>query len=364
MISTIEPLSEYSPEEIAACNVPSSVELRGAGLQQGAKMVTVVRMTSPENYAESTNDPLDANPQLADPNTSNPSTLTDEASSELNVALSVAIAAGRHVRDQRAKIAELSASVATKSSDNDPVTEVDTSTEQLVRRLLSTVRPNDTVFGEESGGELPEEGTVWVVDPIDGTVNFLYGIPFYSVSLAAQVNGETIAGVVVDVAHDLTYFASRDGGAYVRKGALEHETTEPRVVASDKQLSVSLKHDLSHALVSTGFGYTASRRHVQGTVVSAMLEIVRDIRRLGSAALDLCHVAEGSVDAHYEHGLNLWDYAAGVLIAREAGARISVPQRTSPGSDGELLMVAHPELFDELKDGLARAGGLDPIPSE
>ncbi|MDU7288148.1 MAG: inositol monophosphatase family protein, partial [Corynebacterium kroppenstedtii] len=120
-------------------------------------------MSSPENYAESTNDPLDANPQLADPNTSNPSTLTDEASSELNVALSVAIAAGRHVRDQRAKIAELSASVATKSSDNDPVTEVDTSTEQLVRRLLSTVRPNDTVFGEESGGELPEEGTVWVV---------------------------------------------------------------------------------------------------------------------------------------------------------------------------------------------------------
>ena len=108
MISTIEPLSEYSPEEIAACNVPSSVELRGAGLQQGAKMVTVVRMSSPENYAESTNDPLDANPQLADPNTSNPSTLTDEASSELNVALSVAIAAGRHVRDQRAKIAELS----------------------------------------------------------------------------------------------------------------------------------------------------------------------------------------------------------------------------------------------------------------
>lgn len=103
---------------------------------------------------------------------------------------------------------------------------------------------------------------------------------------------------------------------------------------------------------------------MQGTVVSAMLEIVRDIRRLGSAALDLCHVAEGSVDAHYEHGLNLWDYAAGVLIAREAGARISVPQRTSPGSDGELLMVAHPELFDELKDGLARAGGLDPIPSE
>ena len=364
MISTIEPLSEYSPEEIAACNVPSSVELRGAGLQQGAKMVTVVRMSSPENYAESTNDPLDANPQLADPNTSNPSTLTDEASSELNVALSVAIAAGRHVRDQRAKIAELSASVATKSSDNDPVTEVDTSTEQLVRRLLSTVRPNDTVFGEESGGELPEEGTVWVVDPIDGTVNFLYGIPFYSVSLAAQVNGETIAGVVVDVAHDLTYFASRDGGAYVRKGALEHETTEPRVVASDKQLSVSRKHDLSHALVSTGFGYTASRRYVQGTVVSAMLEIVRDIRRLGSAALDLCHVAESSVDAHYEHGLNVWDYAAGVLIAREAGARISVPQRTSPGSDGELLMVAHPELFDELKDGLARAGGLDPIPSE
>ena len=364
MISTIEPLSEYSPEEIAACNVPSSVELRGAGLQQGAKMVTVVRMSSPENYAESTNDPLDANPQLADPNTSNPSTLTDEASSKLNVALSVAIAAGRHVRDQRAKIAELSASVATKSSDNDPVTEVDTSTEQLVRRLLSTVRPNDTVFGEELGGELPEEGTVWVVDPIDGTVNFLYGIPFYSVSLAAQVNGETIAGVVVDVAHDLTYFASRDGGAYVRKGALEHETTEPRVVASDKQLSVSRKHDLSHALVSTGFGYTASRRYVQGTVVSAMLEIVRDIRRLGSAALDLCHVAEGSVDAHYEHGLNLWDYAAGVLIAREAGARISVPQWTSPGSDGELLMVAHPELFDELKDGLARAGGLDPIPSE
>ena len=119
---------------MAEHNPPSSAEHGDAGLQQGAKMVTVVLMTSPENHAESTNNPSDVNSQLADPNSSNPSTLTDETSSELNVALSVAIAAGRHVRDQRAKIADLSASVATKSSDNDPVTEVDTSTEQLVRR--------------------------------------------------------------------------------------------------------------------------------------------------------------------------------------------------------------------------------------
>ncbi|MEJ4112395.1 inositol monophosphatase family protein [Corynebacterium kroppenstedtii] len=301
---------------------------------------------------------------LANPNVSNPSTLTDEANSELNIALSVAMAAGRHVREERERRAGTLAPIGTKSSDNDPVTEVDKSTESLVRRLISTVRPNDAIVGEESGGDLPEEGTVWVVDPIDGTVNFLYGIPCYSVSLAAQVNGETVAAVVVDVAHDATYFASRGVGSFLRHGALRHDITEPRAVGSDIRLSVARGCDLSNALVSTGFGYTASRRHIQGTVVSAMLETVRDIRRMGSAALDLCHVAAGRVDAHYEHGLNLWDYAAGALIAREAGVRVDTPARTSSGREGELLIAAHPDLFGPLREGLARAGGLEPIPAE
>ena len=149
----------------------------------------------------------------------------------------------------------------------------------------------------------------WVVDPIDGTVNFMYGIPAYAVSVAAQVGGRSVAGAVVDVARGIVYGATRGGGAWMSDGT-----------GARTELRCNPVERTELALVATGFGYAAGRRRAQGRIVAELLPRVRDIRRVGAAALDLCMVASGAVDAHYEHGLSPWDWAAGGLIAAEAGA--------------------------------------------
>ena len=231
-----------------------------------------------------------------------------------------------------------STAVRWKSAPTDPVTIADTETEKLVRDRLAALRPGEAVLGEEQGGDAAGRGAIrWVVDPIDGTVNFVYGIPAYVVSLAAQVDGRSIAGAVADVCSGEVYSASLGGGASVSDGAIRRE------------LRCNDVTELSMALVSTGFGYLPERRAVQAALLAQMLPLVRDVRRMGAAALDLCMVGAGRLDAHYEHGLNVWDWAAGALIAAEAGAVITLPD--SP--DG-LLIAAAPGVAEQLSEALRR----------
>jgi myo-inositol-1(or 4)-monophosphatase len=255
--------------------------------------------------------------------------------------------AGLHTSD--------SGAVRSKSTPTDPVTVVDTETERLLRDRLAELRPGDPILGEEGGG--PDDagdsgatppGTVtWVLDPIDGTVNFVYGIPAYAVSVGAQVDGESVAGAVADVVGNRVYSAALGLGAHVA----DDEGRQP--------LQSAAVDDLSMALLGTGFGYSRQRRAAQAALVARMLPVVRDVRRIGSAALDLCMVASGRLDAFYEHGLQVWDRAAGALIASEAGARVVLP---APGVAGAgLALAAAPGIADELLAVLERFNGLDPI---
>jgi myo-inositol-1(or 4)-monophosphatase len=196
---------------------------------------------------------------------------------------------------------------STKSSPTDVVTEMDRAAEAMITQRLLAQRPGDAVLGEE-GGESGRGRVRWIVDPLDGTVNYLYGLADWAVSIAAEVDGEVVAGVVAAPAHDEVFSAVAGGGAWLRAGdgpplALRCNTAVP----------------LGEALVATGFGYAAARRRVQGEVVAAVLPQVRDIRRGGSCALDLCSVAAGRVDAFYERGVNYWDFAAGGLIGPRPG---------------------------------------------
>jgi myo-inositol-1(or 4)-monophosphatase len=274
------------------------------------------------------------------------------------IAVQVAEQAAEHVRTRRPEVfgsgvskSAAPQSVSTKSTETDPVTVVDTESETLIRDLLATLRPGDEVLGEEEGGSLEvPAGVRWVIDPIDGTVNFLYGIPAYSVSVGAQVNGRTVAGAVVDVARRTTYSASRGGGAYSDDGS------------GPIRLQANAIDRVGLALVATGFGYGSDRRRVQGGLIASLLPHIRDVRRIGSAALDLCMVAAGAVDAHFEHGLSPWDWAAGSLIAEEAGAIVTVPEATSRSAAGNVTLAIAPGIAAEFSALLAALGALDPIP--
>lgn len=239
--------------------------------------------------------------------------------------------------------------VHSKSTRTDPVTVVDTQTEELLRARLGQLRPGEPVLGEEGGGPRQNSngrGVTWVLDPIDGTVNFLYAIPAYAVSVAAQVDGLSVAGAVADVTAGLVYSAGLGLGAHVVDA---DGTREP--------LHCNMIDDLSMALVGTGFGYSPPRRAVQAAVLAGVLPHVRDVRRIGSAALDLCMVAAGRLDAHYEHGLNVWDWAAGALIAAEAGAQVHVPRSDGP----TLTLAAAPGIAAELRALLERLGAGDKL---
>ncbi|MEY9211121.1 inositol monophosphatase [Thermobifida halotolerans] len=226
----------------------------------------------------------------------------------------------------------------TKSSPTDVVTEMDRATEELIRGVLLGARPSDAILGEEGGAARGSSGVRWLVDPIDGTVNYLYGRAEWGVSVAAEVDGVVVAGVVEAPVRGRTYTAVRGGGAR-RNG-------EP--------ISAAPPTTLDMALVATGFGYEARRRRRQAEVLATVLPRVRDIRRLGSAALDLCAVAEGTVNAYYERGTNPWDWGAGALIAAEAGARVAGLRGAPPNFD--LLLAAVPGLFEQLHDLLEPLG--------
>jgi len=233
--------------------------------------------------------------------------------------------------------------VRTKSTPTDPVTVVDTETERLLRNRLAELRPADHVLGEEEGGR-PDTGDgrlTWVVDPIDGTVNFVYGIPAYAVSVAVQRDGRSVAGAVADVPSGAVYSAADGHGATVQRAGVR------------SPLRCSAATDLSMSLVGTGFSYAAERRARQAQVFTTVLPEVRDVRRIGSCALDLCMVAAGLLDGYYEDGVHVWDWAAAALIAQEAGAVLRLPPAdTQPGA----IMAAGPGIADALADLLRRAG--------
>ncbi len=237
--------------------------------------------------------------------------------------------------------------VATKSTPVDIVTAADRDTEALIRSLILDARPDDGIVGEEDATHIGTSGLDWVVDPIDGTVNFLYDIPAWAVSIAVvegagggAIGGTTLAGVVVNPTTGEVFEASLGGGARL----------------DGRDLAVNTGVPLASALIGTGFGYAAERRREQAAVLLELLPRVRDIRRIGSAALDLCAIAAGRLDAFYERGLNAWDHSAGALVAREAGATVGGPNGGRESS--ELLVAAPPALYEELAAAL-RASGVD-----
>jgi myo-inositol-1(or 4)-monophosphatase len=271
--------------------------------------------------------------------------VSDRSAEELaRLALETARAGAALVRERAARGVTVA---ATKSSEVDVVTEADRACEQLVRTLLREARPDDGFFGEEQSEEPGTSGVRWIIDPIDGTVNFLYGLPQYAVSIAAERDGEVVAGVVLNAATGAEYVAHLDGsgsGVATRDGHL---------------IGVRDPAPLSQRLVATGFHYDAELRGIQARAMVDLLPRVRDIRRLGSCALDLCHVAEGLVDAYVEEGVNLWDHAAGGLVARAAGATTEV----TVGAGGRELIVCAPSHgFDEFRRAVQEAGFLAPEP--
>ncbi len=268
----------------------------------------------------------------------------------LELATSVAVAAGRLLlgRGGRPEV------VATKSSPTDVVTEADRAAETMIRDLIAADRPGDRILGEEGGetggrcGEGGESRVRWIVDPLDGTVNYLYGLPDWAVSIAAEADGTVVAGAVFVPRRGELFSAALGGGAWLSRGALDWPGEDaPQPV----RLACNTGVPLDRALVATGFGYEAGRRLVQGEVLRAVLPRVRDIRRGGSAAVDLCSVASGGVDAYYERGVNLWDIAAGGLIAAEAGARVT-GLHGRPASPS-MTIAAAPPLLGALQDLLA-----------
>jgi myo-inositol-1(or 4)-monophosphatase len=227
---------------------------------------------------------------------------------------------------------------ATKSSATDIVTEMDQAAERLIVEQIRAVRPVDGFLGEEGAADQGSSGVTWVIDPIDGTVNYLYGIPAYAVSIGVREGPDVVAGVVCNPVTGETWTARQGHGAEL----------------DGRPIRVNPVADLAMALVATGFGYQASRRARQAEILRAVLPLVRDIRRFGAASLDLCALACGRVDAYYERGLKPWDLAAGGLIAAEAGARVEGLGGRPAGED--LVIAAPPAIFDPLAELLTEQG--------
>jgi len=259
----------------------------------------------------------------------------------LATARSIAREAGMLAAKRRSEGVEIA---DRKSSEVDIVTFADREVEALIRSRLAAERPGDGFFGEESGAEASTTGLTWIVDPIDGTVNFLYGIPMYAVSIAV-VEGDpeplrwrALAACVFNPASGEEFSATRGGGAFL----------------DGRPLHASAPATLSQSLLATGFAYDPARRVVQGQRLAGLLGRVRDIRRIGAASLDLCFVAAGRLDAYVERGLQPWDHAAGVLIAEEAGAVVVTPAGAPASRD--LTFVASPSIASALGAAIDETG--------
>ncbi|MFE3603047.1 inositol monophosphatase family protein [Streptomyces sp. NPDC059096] len=262
--------------------------------------------------------------------------MTDALTGELlTLALEAARRAGALLRDGRP---DDLAVAATKSSPIDVVTEMDIAAEKLITGYLADHRPEDGFLGEEGASTAGTSGVRWVIDPLDGTVNYLYGLPTWAVSIAAERDGETLVGVVEAPMRRETFRAVLGGGAFL----------------GDRPLRCRPAPPLERALVSTGFNYVTTVRSHQADVAQRLIPRLRDIRRGGSAAIDLCDVAAGRLDGYYERGLHPWDLAAGDLIAREAGARTGGRPGGAPGF--ELTVAASPGVFEPLQGLLEEYG--------
>jgi myo-inositol-1(or 4)-monophosphatase len=254
----------------------------------------------------------------------------------LELAITAASAGADLARTQRLSGV---AGLGTKSTHTDLVTAADRAVERLIGDVLRDRRPDDDFLGEEYGagasiGTSVEDGerVRWIVDPIDGTVNYVYGIPHYAVSIAAEVDGVVVAGVVRNAATGEEWTAVRGQGAW----------------HAGVRLSGSTETRLDQALIATGFGYAAQRRAHQAAVIAELLPQIRDIRRFGVASLDLCAAAGGQVDGYFEKGLNAWDHAAGGLIAHEAGLSVGGLRGAPAGPD--LVLAAPADLYRHLHD--------------
>jgi myo-inositol-1(or 4)-monophosphatase len=245
----------------------------------------------------------------------------------LALAQRTALAAADHLR---AAVDRTDLLISSKDSHTDLVTDADQASEALILDHLLSARPHDGMIAEEGTAITGTSGVDWMVDPLDGTTNFVYGHPGFSVSIAATVDGIPSIGVVADVLTGDLFAASLGGGA-TRNGSTVR-CSEPS--------------GLDRALVATGFSYEPDRRRRQAEILTEVLPQIRDIRRMGGAAIDLCSVACGRVDAYFERGLQPWDLAAGAVIASEAGARVG-DLTGGPPSDAYCL-AAHPEMFHDL----------------
>lgn len=252
----------------------------------------------------------------------------------LNIAKQIAIAAGDFLqsRPENFKLSE-------KGSALDFATQMDIECEAFIVEQIRKLRPTDAILGEEGGNEKGTSGLTWVIDPIDGTVNYLYGIPGWCVSIAVKDEKEVLAGVVNAPSVNSLWSAALGAGA---------TCNEVRIACNEPVT-------LNRALVGTGFAYDLTARKPQGDFVNKLVTKVRDIRRLGACAADICMVASGKLDAYYEAGVNEWDFAAAGLIAREAGAMV-LARANVPSTDQYFLLVAGPSLYRELAQELIADG--------
>ncbi len=264
------------------------------------------------------------------------------------LALELAIEAGRFVRDERPNQVAVA---QTKASDLDVVTVMDTQCEALLRASIAAERPDDAILGEEGGISEGSTGLTWVLDPIDGTVNYLYDIPAYAVSVAVVIGDPSVdgawapvAGAVFNPGVDEIFVAHAGGGATLSAAG---DSAFPR----PRNLNVVEPESLARSLIGTGFSYDTQRRRAQGLTATHLLPKIRDLRRMGAASLDLCAVAAGRLNGYYESGLQPWDMAAGALIAAEAGAIVS--GLGGPAS-AEMIIAGTPQVQAELAAILAQ----------
>jgi myo-inositol-1(or 4)-monophosphatase len=258
-----------------------------------------------------------------------PTETAPDSAELLSLAEQAARAAGRLIVEGRPdRAVEVT---ATKSSATDIVTEMDQASERLLVEHIRAVRPEDGFLGEEGADEAGTSGVTWVIDPIDGTVNYLYQLPAFAVSVGVRVGDEMVAGAVVNPTSGEVFTARRGHGAWL----------------DGRPIRANAAPEMAMALVATGFGYDPERRGRQARVLAGVLPKIRDVRRIGSASLDLCAVACGRVDGYFEQGLKPWDLAAGGLIATEAGAMVGGLAGRPAGE--ALVIAAPPGLFEPLE---------------
>jgi fructose-1,6-bisphosphatase/inositol monophosphatase family enzyme len=251
-----------------------------------------------------------------------------DAESLLDIAISTARRAGELLLERFSLPAQ---GVSTKGSPTDLVSDADRDSERLLLELIAKRRPNDGVVSEEGDNRASSSGVTWIVDPLDGTVNFLFGIPAWGVSIAVEDEAGTVAGVVHDPTRRETFSAARGLGTRL----------------NDRRVQVSARKELATALVGTGFSYSRERRAAQADVVRRVIPRARDIRRAGSAALDLAYVSCGRLDCFYESDMKVWDNSAGALLVREAGGVVSPLRDPVGGVEG--VIAGGRALHDELR---------------